>query len=288
MSRSGTQKTFAVALCAAFATSFLFFSSDAWAQSRTTRAADGTDCLVVTGAPPTDAPRVLGSRQPMQEEYGFNDTVFIGGPGVGDLVVGQRLQFVRDFGTVRAPDTGEVITDAIGWLGFAEVTEVGSDRAIVRIIKSCREVEVGDFLATPDERPVADADDFQRFDPLELVTPDEADPSVILGSLESVLSLDGEARTGNTAQEAYSQRDVIIIDQGESSGWSAGDQVRFYRGELGLNVRTSVTVDTYTPLVLAYGLVVATGDEAAAVLIVEGDLDVTIGDRVRRLSTNDR
>ena len=40
-------------------------------------------------------------------------------------------------------------------------------------------------------------------------------------------------------------------------------------------------LEVVIPLMLGIGLVVAVGDQAAAVLIVEGDLGVQIGDRVR-------
>jgi len=117
-----------------------------------------------------------------------------------------------------------------------------------------------------------------------LITADDADPVVILGDLESVISEDGDTRIGTAAKEAYGQRDVVVMDQGTDSGWAAGDIVTMYRAELALRTRTGAT--TYTPMPLAIGFVVAVGDSAAAVLIVEGDFAVQIGDRVRRIQTS--
>ncbi len=278
MSRTATKKIVTVAVFAIAGTALPFFVADAEAQ-RTLRPADGSECLVITGSVPEDAPRVLGSREPARESYGQGDELFVGGTGVAGLAAGQQLQFVRSYGDVWHPDTNDVIAEAIGWLGFAEVVEVSADRALVRITKSCREIEVGDLLLEPESRAIAQVDSVPDFVPLRLVTPGDADAVIILGELESVASESGGRRV-SAPREAYGQRDVVIIDKGSVDGWSAGDIVDLYRGESAFKTRT--TTATYTPTLLAIGLVVAVGDQAASVLIVEGDLPVLIGDRVRR------
>lgn len=271
------------ALLVVVATGVPFLVSSADAGQRAFTPADGTDCLVVTGTAPTDVPRVIGSRQVLRESFAEGDTLFIGGPGVGDLSVGDRLQFVRGYGEIRHPDTDQVIADAIGWIGFAEVTAVTTDRAIVRVTMSCREIEIGEYLVTPDLRDIAEVSEIPAFEPDRLIIPDPADPVVILGDLESVISESGEVRMGTEARASYAQRDVVIIDQGSTSGWAPGDLVDMYRAELALQTQTSAAV--YTPMPLALGLVVAVGENAAAVLIVEGDMPVQIGDRIQRLGS---
>lgn len=273
-----------VALLVVVATGVPFLVSSTDAMQRAFTPLDGTDCLVVTGTAPTGGPRIIGSRQPLRESFAEGDTVFIGGPGVGDLRVGERLQFVRGYGEIRHPDTGQVIADAIGWIGFAEVTAVTTDRAIVRITMSCREIEIGEYLVTPDFRDLADVSEIPPYEPDRLITPDPNDPVVILGELESVTSERGEKGIGTEARASYAQRDVVIIDQGSTSGWAPGDLVDMYRAELTLLTQTSDTA--YTPMPLAVGLVVAVGENAAAVLIVEGDVAVQIGDRIRRLGSS--
>ncbi|MCH7824726.1 MAG: hypothetical protein IH849_07985 [Acidobacteria bacterium] len=282
MSRAATKKIVSVAVVAIAATALSFFVGDAEAQ-RALTPVDGAECLVITGSVPEDALRVLGSRELMRESYGEGDELFVGGTGVAGLTVGQRLQFVRRYGDVRHPDTNEVIAEAIGWLGFAEVMEVGADRAIVHVTKSCREIEVGELLLEPDSLPLAQVDSFPDYVPLRLVTPADADAVIILGELESVVSESGRRRV-SAARDAYAQRDLVIIDQGSVDGWSPGDIVDLYRGESVLKAQT--TAATYTPTLLAIGLVVAVGDQAATVLIVEGDLPVEIGDRVRRSTSS--
>lgn len=272
-----------VALLVVVATGVLFVASPAAAGQRAFTPVDGTDCLVVTGTAPTGAPRVIGSRQPLRESFALGDTLFVAGPGVGDMSVGERLQFVRGYGEIRHPDTNRVLADAIGWIGFAEVIAVDADRAIVRVTMSCREIEIGEYLVTPDSRDIADVSEVPAFEPDRLITPDPADPVVILGELESVISESGERRIATEARSAYAQRDVVIIDQGSASGWAPGDLVDMYRAELALRTRTSAA--EYTPMPLALGLVVAVGENAAAVLIIEGELAVQIGDRIQRLST---
>ena len=272
-----------VALLVVVATGGPLFVSSAAAGQRAFTPADRTDCLVVTGTAPTGAPRVIGSRQPLRESFALGDTLFVGGPGVGDLSVGERLQFVRGYGEIRHPDTNQVLADAIGWIGFAEVIAVEADRAIVRVTMSCREIELGEYLVTPDSRDIAEVSEIPPFESDRLITPNPADPVVILGELESVISESGEGRIATEARSAYSQRDVVIIDQGSASGWAPGDLVDMYRAELALRTRTSAAV--YTPMPLALGLVVAVGENAAAVLIIEGELAVEIGDRTQRLSS---
>lgn len=278
MNRTATQKIVSVVVFAIAGTALPFFIGDAEAQ-RVLTPAHGTECLVVTGSSPGDAPRVVGSREPGRESYGQGDELFVAGTGVASFTVGQQLQFVRHFGQVRHPDTDVVIAEAIAYLGLAEVVEVGADRAIVRVTMACREIEIGELLLEPDIRPTARVDSFPLYDPARLVTPDAADAVVILGELESVVSESGLTRAAAMARDSYAQRDVVIIDQGSADGWSAGDIVDLYRGESMLKTQTGGT--EFTPLMLGIGLVVAVGDQAAAVLIVEGDLGVQIGDRVR-------
>lgn len=269
-----------VALLVVVATGVPFLVSSVDAGQRAFTPAGRTDCLVVPGTAPTDVPRVIGSRQPLRESFAEGDTLFVGGPGVGDLRAGERLQFVRGYGEIRHPDTGKVIADAVGWIGFAEVIEPGTDRALVRITMSCREIEIGEYLTTPDVRDIADVSEVPAFEPDRLITPDAADPVIILGELESVISESGERRSNIEARTAYAQRDVVIIDQGSGAGWAPGDLVDMYRAELTLQMHTSAAV--YTPMPLAIGVVVAVGENGAAVLIVEGDREVHIGDRMRR------
>ena len=134
-----TRQFAVIAVLAALVTSLSFLVPSADAAQRPFSPTDGTDCLVVTGTAPVGSPQVLGSRQPLRESYAENDELFIGRGSVADLNVGDRLQFVRSYGEIRHPDTGDTIAEAIGWIGFAEVIATGEDRAIVRITKSCRE-----------------------------------------------------------------------------------------------------------------------------------------------------
>ena len=279
MSRTATKKIVSMAVFAIAGTALAFFVGDAEAQ-RALTPANGTDCLAVTGSVPEGAPIVLGSREAGKEYFGEGDELFVGGPGVATFTVGQQLQFVRHFGDVRHPDTDDVIAEAIAWLGFAEVVEVGPDRAIVRVTMSCHEIEVGELLLEPQFWSLAQVDSFPDYVPLGLVTPDDADAVVILGELESLASESGGPSFGTVGRDAYGQRDVVIIDQGSVHGWSAGLVVDLYRGENALATKTDMTA--YTPILLGIGLVVAVSDEAAAVLIIEGDYGVQVGDRVRR------
>ena len=288
MSRTVMRKVGLVAIFAILGAALPSFTNAilaAEAPQRPRGITDGTDCLLIPGTDPAGAPRVLGGRQALREEYGEGDELFIGGPGLGGLTPGQRLQFVRSYGKVNHPDSNVPIADAIGLLGFAEVLEVNAERAIVLVTKSCREIEVGEYLVDPISYDVPQMADVPDFDPSLLITPNDADATIILGELESVISESGDSRLSTTAREAYSQRDVVVMDQGSSSGWAAGDVVTMYRAKLALELQMSVA--TYTPMSLGVGMIVAVGDDAAALLIVDGDFAVQIGDRVRRIGGTD-
>ena len=57
---------------------------------------------------------------------------------------------------------------------------------MARITMSCREIEIGEYLLEPIIRAVPQVSDIPPFNREQLVTPDEADATIILGELESV------------------------------------------------------------------------------------------------------
>lgn len=235
------------------------------------------NCLVVAADQPPAGPRVVGGRQVLQKSFGEGDVVFVEGSGTAAWSPGQELQLVRGYGVLHTPDTGQVIGEVIGWMGFAEVIDADPERALVRITMSCSEIELGEYLQAPQLREVAEIVEIPAFDSSQLISPDPDDASVILGGLESVVSERGESRENVFMRETYAQGDVLIIDQGGAAGWSVGDIATFYRDRPSLQVRGA-----RPPLVLALGLVVATGNDVASVMVVEGDLPVHLGDRARR------
>ena len=251
------------------------------APQRPLRPSDNNNCLLFPADPPTAGPRVVAGPQVLRESFGQGDLVYVEGEGTAALTVGEELQFVRSYGPFRHPITGEEVAHAIGLLGFAEIVDVDSTRAMARITMSCREIELGEYLVEPIVRAVPQVSDIPPFNREQLVTPDEADATIILGELESVISDSGEERVGVSTRETYSQADIVIIDQGGPTGWSPGDIATIYRARL----EFSTSAASAPPMLLGNGLVVAVGAEVAAVMIVESVFPVNLGDRMRRTGT---
>ena len=251
------------------------------APQRPFRPSDNNNCLLFPGDPPTAGPRVVAGPQVLRESFAQGDLVYVEGEGTTALTVGEELQFVRSYGPFRHPITGEEVAHAIGLLGFAEIIDVDSARAMARITMSCREIEIGEYPLEPIVRAVPQVSDIPPFDREQLVVPDEADATIILGELESVISETGEERVSVATRETYGQADIVIIDQGGPTGWTPGDIATFYRA--GLAVGASAASEP--PMLLGNGVIVAVGAEVAALMIVETVFPVNLGDSVRRTGT---
>ncbi len=253
------------------------------APQRPFRPSNNNNCLLFPGDPPSAGPRVVAGPQAMQESFAQGDLVYVEGDGATALAVGEELQFVRSYGPFRHPATGDVVSHAIGLIGFAEIVDVDSTRALARVTMACREIEIGEYLLQPIVRVVPEVSDIPSFYRARLITPVETDATVILGDLESVISESGEDRVGVATRDIYGQADIVIIDQGGAVGWAPGDIATFYRNSSSLDFSTSAA--TEPPLLLGNGLIIAVGAEVAAVMIVETDSPVHLGDRVRRTGT---
>ncbi len=245
------------------------------APQRPFQPSNNNDCLLFPGDPPTAGPQAL------RESFALGDLVYVEGEGTAPLTVGEELQFVRSYGPFRHPVTGQEVGDAIGLLGFAEIIDVDSSRAMACITMSCREIEIGEYLLEPIVRAVPQVSDIPPFNREQLVTPDEADATIILGELESVLSDSGEARIGVATRETYGQADIVIIDQGGPTGWTPGDVATIYRSATAFTTTGAVE----PPMLLGNGVIIAVGAEVAAVMIVETVFPVNLGDRARRSGT---
>ncbi len=251
------------------------------ALQRPFRPSDNNNCLLFPGVSPTAGPRVVAGPQVLRESFSQGDFVYVEGEGTAALTVGEELQFVRSYGPFNHPVTGDEAGHAIGLVGFAEIIDVDSERAMARITMSCREIEVGEYLLQPIVRAVPEVSDIPSFNREQLVTPDEADATVILGELESVISESGEDRAAVATRETYGQADIVIIDQGGPTGWTPGDIATFYRGRLEFSTGAAAE----PPMLLGNGVIVAVGAEVAAVMIVETVFPVNLGDRARRTGT---
>lgn len=241
----------------------------------------GTQCFTLVASESPTGPRVTAGRQALRLSWGEGDTVFVEGD-LGALQPGTSLEIVRPSGAVRHPDTGSRMGLALEILGMAEITDVNASRALARIDASCREIEVGDYLRSPAGGAIPDIRELPPFDPEFLVTPQDVDGTVVMGSVESVLAdPSGSERDSLLAQDTYGHGHLVTVDRGTGDGWSPGHLVLFYREKPSELYRTGGTPQP--PLVLARGLAVRTESATSIVLITDGDFPVEIGHRARSL-----
>ena len=241
------------------------------------------DCYTFLVDQEPTGPRVAASRQILQISYGAGDVVYIEGSGAGDLTIGQEMRIVRVSGPILHPQTEATIGQALSMLGTLEIIDVLGDRSLGRITASCRETERGDYLVPMDVLDFAEVGDLPPFDPNRIVEPDESDATVVLGPLESVLT-DSERMTrgGITPYAAIGAGEVIIIDQGNNSGWSAGDYGLIYWTERASQYDLGGM--SAPPMIASRGYVIWANENTASVLITDGDGAVELGMKVRRMS----
>ncbi len=259
------------------------FPSSAVAQQPEGMAIEGgRDCFTfLTDSVPT-GPRVAASRQILQISYGAGDVIYIEGNGTSDLEIGDEMEIVRITGPIRHPQTDATIGNALSRLGTLEIIDVLVDRALARITTSCRETERGDYLVPMGELDIAEVGDPPPFDPNRLVEPSDSDATVVLGPLESVLAnAEKMTRGGITLLAAIGPGEIVIIDQGNNTGWSAGDYGLIYWTERASQYNLGGM--TAPPMIAARGFVIWAGEDTANVLITEGDGGVELGMKVRRI-----
>ena len=262
----------------------LFTPEAAMAAGQWTLADGGTTCFNTVADAPVDGPRILATRQPLQEEIGANDAVYIQATP-GGLAGGERLEIVRNTGPLEHP-TGGVVGQILEVLGTAEVVTVGNDRAILMVTGSCRELEIGDVLRplrstelpeTPPRMPVFDAN--------ILIDSADADGFLVMGALESLIASNGNTgRQWMVPQEMYGQRDLVVIDQGADATWQEEDVALIYRD------RVYANSDVFrgaldNPLALGRGIVVRADATSAIVQLTDSVEEIQLGDRARKIGT---
>lgn len=240
----------------------------------------GTNCFTLVSPNLPSGPQVASGRQALQLAWSEGDTVFVDGDMTG-VEPGTSLEVVRASGTIRHPDTGSDLGTALEILGLVEIIDVDAERALARISASCREIEVGDYLRPLEATELPDVNDLPPFDPLFLVTPQESDGTVVMGSVETApAGAEGVARQSLLSQETYAAGNLVTVDKGTNDGWSSGNLALLYREEVPSLYRTGVP---QPPLVIGRGLVVQTAPASSIVLLTDGDFPVEIGHRARDL-----
>ncbi len=267
---------------------FMLPTSEAWAAGggQWSLAEGGTTCFNLLADQPVTGPRVTSTRQALQVAIGLREVAFADASG-GGMSVGERYQVVRNSGTMPHPAHGGDVGHILEVLGVVEVIDVNADSALLKVVGTCRELEVGDYLRPlpaeiemPEELPrlpVFNAD--------MLITPEDNDAFVVMGAVESVASEpNAERRESVTDYELYGQRDLLVIDQGTSDQWQLADMATIYRD------RTYAYSDVFQaaiaePPVLGRGVVVRADTSSAVLQITDSIAELQIGDRARKSGT---
>jgi len=257
----------------------------AWAKGQWKLAEGGTTCFNLLVDSPVDGPAIKATRQPLQEVAGEREVVYSSVDGT--LAVGQRLQVVRNTGTVDHPAGGGSAGHVLEVLGIVEVLDVNATSALLEIVGACQEFEIGDVL-----RPIPDEGDLPQdmprmpvFDPDRLVAPADADAFFVMGALESVLAGSGDPRrTAVTEYTIYAQRDLMLIDQGAGDSWQVGDVALVYRDRIYAD-SDLLRAALVEPPLLGRGVVVRADTASSVVQLVDSVAEIQVGDRARKIGT---
>lgn len=265
----------------------LIAPSGAWASGggQWTLAEGGTTCFNLIVDAPVTGPRIVGTRQALQEVMAEREIAFVTAAG-GGLTVGDRLQVVRNTGQLEHPATGSSAGEILEVLGVVEVVDANAETALLRVTGSCRELEVGDVLRPlPDNTALpADMPRLPVFDPDRLVTPADADAFVVMGAVETVLSGEEDhRRVALTQGQMYAQRDLVVLDQGANATWQSGDLALVYRDRVydSALFRDSLVA----PPLLGRAVVVRADASSAVMQIVDSVSEIQVGDRARKIGT---
>ncbi len=140
--------------------------------------------------------RVIG------QEYGWstagaNENLRIASTGA---TVGQRYGVYRDLGQVRHPETGKKMGHLIVELGVVEVTALGSQSHIARIVSIFQEMASNDYLGPLPRQQVVPM-------PADQLRPDLTGTVIALFNLRRVAA----------------GRDILYLDRGAQDGLEPGD-----------------------------------------------------------------
>lgn len=233
---------------------------------------------VTSSVQPTGA-RLVGSRDSGQAIFSAGDPVFL--EEAASLEPGGHYVIYRQEGVATHPRDGRTLGEIVAFVGTVDVSGVEGERAVGRLGPACGELEVGDRIARPFASTLAAMPEMPAFDPVRLVTPAEADATVVFGSGESLYDPDSErGRRDLTVRRAYAAGDVVTIDRGSVHGWEGGDVVFFYE------TRSLVEDDPLAhdePVVVGQGYLIWVEPDTAAVLITDNDRTIDLGARARPL-----
>jgi outer membrane protein OmpA-like peptidoglycan-associated protein len=256
------------------------------AEGQWTLAEAGTTCFNLLVDSPVEGPAIKAIRQPLQEVAGEREILYSPGDDAG-LTVGDRMQVVRNTGTVGHPANGGSAGHVLEVLGIVEVRDVNANSALLEVVGACQEFEIGDVL-----RPLPDEGDLPQemprmpvFDADHLVDPADADAFLVMGAVESVLSsAQDPRRTAITQYTIYAQRDLMVMDQGANDSWQVGDVALVYRDRIyaDSDLLRSALVE---PPLLGRGVVVRADSSSAVVQLVDSVSEIQIGDRARKIGT---
>ena len=224
--------------------------------------------------------RITGARMPGQEIFSVGDELFVE-LAEGPLEAGTEYLVYRIEGSIRHPQTGAVVGDAVNLLGRVHVLEVDGTRGLVEVTGACAEIEAGDRLHPLLANDIGDPGEPPIFDPVHLITPDPLDATVVFGSGETLITdpRSDERRDNMTERATYMLGEVVTIDQGRGSGWAPGSWGMFYND--GLPVEAAETVRLAGPVTVAQGYVLWSTETTAALMITESEGAVMLGNRAR-------
>jgi len=139
--------------------------------------------------------------------------VYLNGPRVGSLKVGDINAVVRPEGTIRDPSTGMELGFYYRDLGTVQIEAVRNGHATARVLHSCYEMTKGDLVIPQSEKPLVEFQG-ELSNALTSVPPDGPRGTILLGRDDL---------------KELSKGQICFIDLGRQNGIEVGDRFTVFR-----------------------------------------------------------
>lgn len=245
------------------------------------------ECFVALEADPTlPVARIERPKEALQLTLGTPaETVYVHRFEAFPLAAGEVYQVVRRERSLRHPDTGEELGNALTIRGTVEIVEVSGGRAMARIRSACWEMEPGDLLRPlPAESPRRFAE-LPPFQGRRLIEPDEEDATVVLGLPVSTSVASGSSEVSTSSQITYGTGHVVTVDRGRDAGWRIGDVVLIYDPEP--THQLGADPERRFPDVVGRAVVFQVTRGGSTMIVADAVRSVEIGHRARRIASTE-
>lgn len=197
---------------------------------------------------------VAGSEKPEQRTLGEGDVIYLPQGANQGLRAGDEFAVIRERGSVKHPNTGQVLGAFVQRLGKVRVMLTQEDTSTAVIEMSCQDMRLSDELIPWETIPIplrSSVPPFDRYD----VTPSGGATGVVVALPEEL----------DWAAEGH----VVQTDLGLASGVNPGDVLTMYRWQKDL-----------PRLQLGQAIVLTVGQTSSSAVVHTSVREMSVGDEV--------